>query len=83
MGTSSTRTESACERIPRGLLGVSEHKRDVLFFLRIEDSPQLAAESFNTLLHCIKNINRHACLNQEIKRDECALETLDLLPDEQ
>jgi hypothetical protein len=27
--------------------GVSEHKRYVLFFLRTEDSPQLAAESFN------------------------------------
>ena len=32
---------------PAACRGVSEHKRDVLFFLRIEDSPQLAAESFN------------------------------------
>jgi hypothetical protein len=32
---------------PAAYRGVSEHKRDVLFFLRIEDSPQLAAESFN------------------------------------
>jgi len=32
---------------PRGLRGVSEHKRDVSFFLRIEDSLQLAAESFD------------------------------------
>ena len=34
---------------PAASRGVSEHKRDVLFFLRIEDSPQLAAESFNPL----------------------------------
>ena len=32
---------------PAACRGVSEYKRDVLFFLRIEDSPQLAAESFN------------------------------------
>jgi len=34
---------------PRLYRGVSEHKRDVLFFLRIEDSPQLAGENLQLM----------------------------------
>jgi hypothetical protein len=39
--------ESAREQIPRGLPRVSDQKWNCFFLLRIEDSPQLAAESFN------------------------------------
>jgi hypothetical protein len=39
--------ESACERIPRGLARCKRSETTRLFLLRIEDSPQLAAESFN------------------------------------
>jgi hypothetical protein len=39
--------ESARERIRRGLPRGQRAKRNGFFLLRIEDSPQLAAESFN------------------------------------
>jgi hypothetical protein len=39
--------ESACERLPRGLPRGKRARRNGLFLLRIEESPRLAAESFN------------------------------------